>query len=204
MSRCRSCPAYGCGAFGVHCSGDYGVEECSDTLQELYNATANELHRLKDQMSGATDKGIKKALTVWCPELNHIMLQEGGEDRTRILVVEPTRKPEVREISGTLESMQEIVGGLIQALYPFKEPVALVSNDEGKFLGLPMNRALRDEEGKLYDILSGTFFICGISGDDFTSLTEEQLQLFQRIFAIPELFIQFNERLVVLPMDEEA
>lgn len=43
MSRCGSCPAYGCGVFGVHCSGDYGVEECSDTLQELYYATVNAL-----------------------------------------------------------------------------------------------------------------------------------------------------------------
>lgn len=39
--------------------------------------------------------------------------------------------------------MQEIVGGTIQVLYPFAEPVALVCNDEGKLLGLPLNRALR-------------------------------------------------------------
>ena len=61
MSRCGSCPAYGCGAFGIHCSGDYGVEECSDTLQELYYAIANELYRLKSQTPGS-DEGIKKAL----------------------------------------------------------------------------------------------------------------------------------------------
>ena len=31
-----------------------------------------------------------------------------------ILVVEPERKPDVREIDGSLKSMQEVVGGLIQ------------------------------------------------------------------------------------------
>ena len=39
----------------------------------------------------------------------------------RILKVVPEREPEVTEISGTLESMQELVGGQIQALYPFDE-----------------------------------------------------------------------------------
>lgn len=121
----------------------------------------------------------------------------------RVLVVEPARKPEVREINGTLESMQEIVGGLIQALYPFDEPVALVCNDEGKLLGLPLNRGLRDENGEPYDIVSGTFFICGISEDNFTSLTEEQIQRFQRLFATPELFVRLNGQLVILPMEED-
>ena len=71
----------------------------------------------------------------------------------RVLIIAPGCKPEVREIDGTLESMQEIVGGLIQVLYPYERPVALVANDEGKMLGLPMNRGLRDEAGELYDIL---------------------------------------------------
>lgn len=65
----------------------------------------------------------------------------------RVLVIKPGKKPEVQEINGTLESMQEIVGGLIQALYPHDEPVALVANDEGIMLGLPLNRGLRDEGG---------------------------------------------------------
>ena len=63
----------------------------------------------------------------------------------RILIVEPERRPEVREIDGSLKSMQEIVGGLIQALFPFDEPLALVCNDEGRLLGLPANRGLRDK-----------------------------------------------------------
>ena len=56
-----------------------------------------------------------------------------------VLVVEPERRPELREIDGTLESMQGIVGGLIQAIYPFGKPVALVCNDEGKLTNLTAN-----------------------------------------------------------------
>ena len=36
----------------------------------------------------------------------------------KILVVEPGEKPEVREIDGSLKSMQEIVSGTIEAVYP--------------------------------------------------------------------------------------
>lgn len=118
-----------------------------------------------------------------------------------VLVVEPECKPEIREIDGSLESMQAIVGGLIQALYPFDDMVALVANDEGKLLGLPMNRGLRDEAGNLYDILCGTFFICGIEGDGFASLTDEQIQKFMTVFAVPELFINSNSHLMILPIE---
>ena len=54
----------------------------------------------------------------------------------RILLVEPGKRPVLKEIDGSLKSMQEIVGGTIQAIYPFEEPVALICNDEGKLLGL--------------------------------------------------------------------
>ena len=46
----------------------------------------------------------------------------------RILVVEPKCRPKVKEIDGSLKSMQDVVGGWIQAIYPFFEPVALVCN----------------------------------------------------------------------------
>ena len=34
----------------------------------------------------------------------------------QVLVVEPERRPEVREINDSLSAMQEIVGGLIQPI----------------------------------------------------------------------------------------
>ena len=65
----------------------------------------------------------------------------------RVIVVEPKKKPMVRDIDAGLESMQKIVGGSIEAVYPFADPVALICNGEGKLLGLPLNRALRDGDG---------------------------------------------------------
>lgn len=118
----------------------------------------------------------------------------------KILLVEPGKEPVLKEIDGSLKSMQEIVGGIIQALYPFEEPVALICNDEGKLLGLPLNRALRDEEGHIYDIVAGTFFLCGApeDSDSFGSLTDGAMQAFKQRFAVPELFLNINGTLVCL------
>lgn len=96
-----------------------------------------------------------------------------------ILVVEPMKPPTVQEIDSSLESMQKIVGGDIEAVYPFDDPVAIVCNEEGKMLGLPMNRAMTDESGVPYDIVCGTFFVVGIGDEDFTSLTEQQIEKYK-------------------------
>ena len=64
----------------------------------------------------------------------------------------------------------------IGATYPFSDPVALVCNDEGKLIGLDLNRGLRDETGEIYDIMAGTFLVVGLDGEDFASLSPELAQ----------------------------
>ena len=119
----------------------------------------------------------------------------------QVVVVEPKKKPEVREIGDSLESMQKIVGGLIEAVYPFDEPVALIANEEGKLLNLPLNRALRDDEGNVYDIISGTFFVCAAppDSDHFAGLTDQQVKTYMERFAMPEMFFNVDGALFVLP-----
>ena len=100
----------------------------------------------------------------------------------KVLVVEPMKPCEAREIPDTLEAMQAIVGGYIQAVYPFQEEVAVVCNEEGRNLDLPFNRPLIDESGLPYDIVCGTFFMAGFSGEHFVSLTEEQIQKYKVLY----------------------
>ena len=121
----------------------------------------------------------------------------------RVLVVEPERRPEVKEIDGSLKSMQEVVGGWIQALFPFDEPLALVCNDEGKLMNLPANRGLRDKNGQIYDIICGTFFLCGAPSDSdhFTSLTPEQIERYRERFYTPEMFLGMDGHIICLPLE---
>ena len=119
----------------------------------------------------------------------------------QVVIVESKKKPVVQNIDGSLASMQQIVGGTIQAVYPFEKPVALICNDEGKLLNLPPNRALRDSNGAIYDIVAGTFFLCAAPADSdhFESLTDEQVQICLERFAMPEQFIKVNGDIFVLP-----
>ncbi|MBQ8334461.1 MAG: DUF3846 domain-containing protein [Clostridia bacterium] len=50
--------------------------------------------------------------------------------RIRVLIVEPGKAPCPAEIPSDLASLQEKVGGLIQVLYPFTDPVAVICNVE--------------------------------------------------------------------------
>ena len=118
-----------------------------------------------------------------------------------VLLVMPGETPREVEIDGSLESMQNIVGGLIQAIYPFDDPVALICNDEGKLIGLEPNRALRDPEtGEVYDLVCGPFFLCGLEKDDFSSLPVDLIAKYQKQFANPELFIKLGNQLIVIPV----
>lgn len=108
-----------------------------------------------------------------------------------VLLVAPLEPPRAAELDNTLEAMQRAVGGPIQAVYPFEEPVALICHEEGKLVGLPLNRCLRLDNGEIYDIIAGTFFLCAAPPDseDFESLTAEQIERYARHFARPEIYL---------------
>ena len=123
----------------------------------------------------------------------------------RIIIVEGGKRPYEAELEHDLKSMRRCVGGDIEAVYePGGRGAALICNDEGKLLNLPLNRALRDEEGEIYDIIAGTFFVCGASPDseNFTSLTDEQAAYWLKRFAKPEFFVSVNGKLICVPAEE--
>ena len=121
----------------------------------------------------------------------------------RVLVVEPGKTPTITEIEKGLEPLQKAVGGLIEAVYPFEEPVAIVCNEEGKLLELPLNRALLDENGKVYDIIAGTFLVVGLTEDNFGSLDDALLELFRTRFRQPETFVYVNGHIKVIPWGDD-
>ena len=93
-------------------------------------------------------------------------------ERMRVLVLEPLSPPEVRTIPHSLEAMQELVGGNIECSYPWPDDAGLIASDDAIALGYPLNRALTDPDGNIYDIIKGTCFIVGLSYGDFTDLPE--------------------------------
>ena len=120
-----------------------------------------------------------------------------------VLVVEPGNRPYTKKIEPGLKSLQREVGGHIEAVYPFPEPVAIVCRETGKLDGCPLNRALRDEDGAIYDIIAGTFLVVGLTEEDFCSLSPELMQAFSQRFQNPETFAMVNGELLALPLEDE-
>lgn len=102
--------------------------------------------------------------------------------KIRVLVAEPGKPCQAWEVEDELKALQALVGGNIEAVTSIEEGIAIVCNREGKLLGLPSNRPLLDPSGQSDDILHGTFFITGIQGESFASLTDEQIGRFSSMY----------------------
>ncbi len=116
----------------------------------------------------------------------------------RVVYVEPFRYARVIELGTELEDMQKAVGGDIELFYPFDEEVAIVCNEEGKYNGMCPNRVVYGKDGKMLDIIFGSFFICDCSGDDYGSLSDKQIERYQKMFQYPENIIEGDNKTVVL------
>ena len=121
-----------------------------------------------------------------------------------VLLVKPNEHPQNISIGAELKDLQEAVGGSIDAVYPFADPVAIVYNDDGKLMGLPLNRALWDEDGLMYDVIAGTFLVVGLGEEDFVSLSPELAQKYEEEFHQPEAFLPLGRRLMVIPVPDES
>jgi len=125
-----------------------------------------------------------------------------NKNMLRVLIIEPEKKPYVKEIGSDLESLQHEVDGDIEAFYPTEDEVAFIVNEEGKINGLPLNRAIRNDDGVIIDIAAGNLLITGLGESDFASLDEERIKKYSERFRTPEMFLRVNGQLHVLPMPE--
>lgn len=123
------------------------------------------------------------------------------KDQLTVLIVEPGKPAYVKTIDHTLESLQAEVGGLIEQVCAFEDPVVILCNEEGKLKGLPKNRGLFDANGNLYDILQGTFLVIGVDESDFISLTEEQVKKYQALYHKPVQWVVWGDGLLMCEED---
>ena len=138
------------------------------------------------------------------------MNDNGVQNRIRVIVCRPGERAEVVEIEEELKPMQEIVGGYIQEFMPFSsqkderfENVAVVCDEEGKIREREKNRAIRDDEGKVQDIIAGTFFICYAppESERFMTMPPDLEEEFLHRFLLPERFHTRNGVILIQKYD---
>ena len=168
-----------------------------DAAERIFEKAETHEKRLREQAE-AHEAEHREA------EVHETDPREVIENTMTVLLVEPEKYPEKIELGTELADLQKAVGGNIEVVYPFDDPVGLVMNEEGKLDGLPMNRALRDDDGKIYDVIAGSFLVVGLTEDDFGSLPPEQLQKYEEHFHQPEVFIRMGKGVMALPIPDEA
>lgn len=121
--------------------------------------------------------------------------------KIQVVLLEPGKLARPAAIDASLERYQKIVGGMIEAFYPFEEPVCIVCNEEGKLDGLPLNRAVYADPSRreMLDIIAGPCFVCSCSGEDFGSLSPEQLHRYTEQFKYPEKFFRVGDDIKAVP-----
>lgn len=121
------------------------------------------------------------------------------EDKIKVVILEPGKISRTAKINKSLKSMQKIVGGDIEAFYPFEEQVCFICNDEGKINGMPLNRAIYGDEKEIIEIIAGSTFLCDCSCSDFNSLSNEQLERYSKLYKYPERFYEINGDIKAVP-----
>ena len=176
-----------------------GTFHVTDMSREQMEAAGYGFHHQSDDGKYLIMGNGSRAFAI----LNEEVQEHTAPEKLTVLVVEPMKEPYVKEIDPGLHALQAEVGGDIAASYPFDDPVGLVLNDEGKLIGLDLNRSLRDAHGEIYDIVAGTFLVVGLGEESFTSLSPELAQKYMEHFKQPEQFINLNGQIVALPVEPE-
>lgn len=96
-------------------------------------------------------------------------------DRIKVVIFEPGKAGRVDYIPNKLKNMQRVVGGHIESVHLTRDMV-IICNEEGRLKGLPENRFG----------ICGTFFVAGDDGgEDFVSLSREQVEILTRSLSQP-------------------
>ena len=123
------------------------------------------------------------------------------EEKIKVLALLPMELPKEIELDNTLEAMQNFVGGLIECitLSDTGSEVTLVCNDEGKLLGLPLNRPLWDGA----DVLAGPGFLAGCDNEgNLTSLPQSTMDFYKEKFRAFIIEIQGGQIMTFNAMTE--
>ena len=163
-----------------------GDVDCED-LEDVYRKFNHEMHPLfRGKNMGLTDVVIFEGEAYFCQNEGFSKVEFDvsktyeQDNLIKIVYVEPNRKPFVSEILNELEAEQKAVGGLIE-LIGNGDGTYLVGNDESKLLGMEGNRIL--DSGA---VIAGPFFVVGDEGENFRSLTEDEIKKYMDMFYEPE------------------
>lgn len=119
----------------------------------------------------------------------------------KVLLVEPMKHPQEIDIQPELKEYYRILDcDCITATYPWVEPIALVTDDNGLFTDKLFSRYIPE----LQQAIRGSFFLCGIGEEDFTDLPPDLMEKFKKRFWYPEAFIRTAKGMMAFRLADDA
>lgn len=162
-----------------------GDVEC-ETLEDVYTAFNTEpqpLHR--GHSLSVSDIVINDDGAYYCDSIGFKKVNfdesrtQKADNLLKVVYVEPHKSPKIAEIEHTLAGEQRAVQGMIEAVYCHDDDTCIICNENGKLIGMEGNR--RYNGGK--NIITGPFFVVGLTDDDFRSLTDEEVKKYMDRYA---------------------
>lgn len=164
-----------------------GVVDC-ENLEDVYtmfNLNPHPLHR--GHSLSVSDIVVNNSDAHFCDSFGFTKvdfeesLTHKPDNLMKVVYVEPNKPPFVSDLENSLKAEQRAIGGRIEPIYMGND-VCLVGNEEAKLIGMPGNRRIGDGS----TIIAGPFFVVGVAGEDFRSLTDEEVEKYMDVFAEPE------------------
>ncbi len=165
-------------------SAELDIEDPEEVYQ-IFNTEGHPLHR--GHSMSVSDVIVMNGKAYYCQRVGFAevefdeKLTHKPDNLMRVVYVEPGKPAYQAEIGKTLEAEQKAVGGLIEAIY-YDDNICLIANEESKLIGMSGNRRIGDGTS----IIAGPFFVCGIDGENFRSLSEEEVVKYMDEFSVPE------------------
>lgn len=125
------------------------------------------------------------------------MTKDTSDEQIKVIYCEAGKRARMLETDNNLGCFQKLVGGWIEEFMPYDDDIAIVCNEEGKMNGLPLNRGVPDENGKLLDIIAGNFFICyaPVESEKWLDLPPDLEKKYMDKFFLPENFYKENGKI---------
>ena len=96
----------------------------------------------------------------------------------RVIVCRVGQHPVVEQIDAGLDGMQAIVGGYIECVQlsgTLESGVDLWLNEEGRINGMPLNRLVKDDRGRNWDVFGDVFISRHDDEGETIGLTDEDV-----------------------------
>ena len=160
-----------------------GEIDCSNLegVNAKFNDNCHPLHR--GHSLSVSDVVVTEKGAFYCQDLGfqQVSFDESQTQKSsnllRVVYVEPGKPAYEAEVGNNLRYIQKAVGGLFDTVRLDPKTV-IVCNDEGKLNGMQGNRRL--DNGT---VLAGPFFIVGKKGENFASLSDQQVSAYLDKFA---------------------